>query len=683
MHISRKLLLALPALLIPLSAAAVPWPGAAPCNGTLQACIDATPDGNTVSIETDTPVAESINLYNRSIALVGGNGRRAALASGFWISVSSAPILGNQSVTLRGLRLTNAYVSASYLGVGTATYDFSGLELRQTNTAPTYIRVEGRSGNTVQARLYDNRVSAVPANLNAGLIELASNGGTLNAQAYYNQVSSSAETPVSGAGIFVDVTGGGGGTLKLHGNTVRGGFYRAGLFVSEGLFSSTASSFDARLYNNVVVCSATPGSGSSNGSGISLTVSNGSINGQAINNTLSRCGYGILANQWSGGGAGAAVSGLVKNNLIVGERGLTFTPAITASLSNDYNLLNVSSNTATLGSNTRTADARLVSAAQPRLRGDSPAIDAADTPTLALGLIINALPTNDADGLRRLKGAASADVDIGAYEYGDRGLLHVAGSGNTLSGYITRIDNPLLDGQSAANPVATPNWNGSGAAVPNDSALGIYYFGGNWLLFNQDRVTPMPAGAAFNVFSPAAGSGSFRHVSAAANTTGFSTRLDNSALNNLPERIVLVTQNWSAGAGVYNAHPIGLSYSADRWHIVNIDQASGGTMPLDAGFNVYAQEASPNAFRVTASGASFIELDHPLLNGIACAQVQVTRLHNGNSVARNFDVYYASGNARWRIFSYSPLQLGMQFNVLVDPAQVSDCTDRIFASDME
>lgn len=676
-------LLTLPLCLLPgLAGAGVVasvWPGAAPCNTTLQACVDATPDGSGVVIVTDTPIAESINLYNRSISLVAGAGRKPNFAPGHWISVTAAPIHGNQDVTLRGLRLTNAYVNASYGGTGTARYDFSGLVLQQESGAPTYLRVEARNGATVEARVYDNRVRAQPANLNAGLIELVATGGTLNAEAYYNQIDNTSTVATDGAGIFVDVTNAGAGRYKLHGNQVRGGFFRSGIFVSEGLFSSTTSAFEARVYSNVVVC-AEPSGSSSGGSGIGFTVNNGSINAQALNNTLTRCNFGISANNWSGGGAaGAAISGLVKNNLVVGTRGLTFTPALTPSLSNDYNLLNVGSNTATLGANTITADARLVALTAPRLRADSPAIDAADNAALALGLIFNTLPTNDADGLRRIKGDPD-NADIGAFEYGDQHLLHVARSGN-ISGHITTIDNTLLNDSPTANPVVTPHWNGSGAGVANDAPLGIYYGASRWRLFNEETTVAMPQGAAFNTFVPASGGGSFRHVSSAGNSSAYVTQLDNSSVNNLPERIILVTQNWSAGGGIYNPHPIGLDYLAGsgRWRIVNIDLA--GTMPLNAGFNVYAQQASPNAFRVSPSvSGNAIELDHPLLNDIACARPQVTRIYGGSAVPRNFDVYYGVGNGRWRIYSYAALNPGDAFNVLVDPAQVADCSDRIFAN---
>ncbi|WP_257388523.1 DUF7452 domain-containing protein [Tahibacter caeni] len=675
-----RLFLGALALAAPAVTVAATWPGGAPCNTTLQACIDATPDDGIVVVATSATIDENLNLYNRSLSVVAATGSQPRLASGRWISIGSAAILGNQAVTLRGLSLSDGYVWAAYNGTGTATFDFSGLVLDQVSS-PTYIRVEGRSGNTVKALLYDNRITAIPRSLNAGLIEIANAGGTVDANVYYNTVRSGAATAGDGAGIFVDAYAGGGGTIKLHGNTVRGGFFRSGIFVSEGLFSSTASDFEARVYSNVVVCAATPASGST-GSGIGFVANNGHIGTQAINNTVSRCSNGISATQWSGGGAGASISGLVKNNLIAGERGLVFTTALTPSLSNDYNLLNVASNIATPGANTITADARLVDRDAPRLRATSPAVDAADNATLALGLIFNALPTNDADGLRRFKGAGGATADIGAYEYGDRSLLHQASAANTSS-YITRIDDAVLDGRADADPIATPNWNAVSNGVANDTPLGIYYFGGKWRLFSEDATTPVPAGAAYNVFAPGDGGGAFRHVSSAANSSGATTTLDDSSVNNLPGRIVLVTQNWSAGSGVYNAHPVGLNYvatgpSAGVWRVANLD---GAPMPADAGFDIYAQEASPNAFRVDApASGNTVVLDHPLLNGNRCARANVSRVGTGSAAPRNFDVYYGTGSGRWQIYSYSPLQAGTAFHVVVDPAQVFDCSDRIFAN---
>ena len=61
--------------------------------------------GSSIVVESDAVIDESLNLYNRSLSVVAGAGRRPTLAPGNWIIVTSAAILGDQSVTLRGLRL--------------------------------------------------------------------------------------------------------------------------------------------------------------------------------------------------------------------------------------------------------------------------------------------------------------------------------------------------------------------------------------------------------------------------------------------------------------------------------------------------------------------------------------------------------------------------------------------------
>ena len=663
-------------------AAAADWPGAAPCNGTLQACIDGTADGGAVRIVTNTPIDESLNLYNRSLTLAAGAGYTPRLTSGNWISVTTASIAGDQTVSLSGLSLTNGYVIMSYGGAGTGRYDVRDMTLEQTVAgAPAYIRVAASNGSTVEATVWRNRVTGAPLDLNRGLIELFSTGSTLNVSALYNRVTSPALANVPGAGIFVNATGGAGGTAKLHANEARGSFQRGSLFVSEGLFSTTASSYAARLYNNVAVCAATTPTA---GGGIRFVVGNGTLNAQVVNNTVSRCSLGVTALRWDGAtGASAAIDGLVKNNLIVADTAFVFDTALTASVANDYNLINGGVAGTTPGPNTITAPAQLADASAPRLKSTSPAIDAADTPTLGFGLIFAGLPIVDADGLRRIKAAGGGDdADIGAYEYGDLSFRHTATAANT-SGYISSFDDAASNGRSDANLIATPNFGGNavGPGIGNDNPFGIYWSSPRWLVFNEDATTPMPPGARYNVFAPAPDNGAFRHVSAAANISGRFTTIDSGSTNGVPGYIVLATQNWSAGAGVYNAHPVGVAYdaAAGRWRIANLD-AAGATMPANAGFNVYAQPESPNAFRVTASGgAQTIVLRHPLLDGVPCAQVNTTRVWSGATVAGNHDVYYAD-DGTWRIFAYSPMPAGTTFHVVVDPRQVFECTDRIFAN---
>ena len=58
------------------------WPGAAPCNGTLQACVNAAANGDRIEIATAGPIDEFLTLANRSLSLVAAAGFHPALAAG-------------------------------------------------------------------------------------------------------------------------------------------------------------------------------------------------------------------------------------------------------------------------------------------------------------------------------------------------------------------------------------------------------------------------------------------------------------------------------------------------------------------------------------------------------------------------------------------------------------------------
>ena len=79
----------------------------------------------------------------------------------------------------------------------------------------------------------------------------------------------------------------------------------------------------------------------------------------------------------------------------------------------------------------------------------------------------------------------------------------------------------------------------------------------------------------------------FIHDAEAANISGNSTYLDIPAATGNPDALISVTQNWNPGGetGVYNEHPVGVWYDADReqWAIFNQDRAP---MPEGASFNV-------------------------------------------------------------------------------------------------
>jgi hypothetical protein len=662
----------------PLAAATtLTWPGSPGCTGTLQACVEASGAGDTIEIATDTPVDESLSFGDRSLTLTSAPYHHASLAPGRSIDGTTSAAAGVVAVSISKLRLRDGRIALSYGGAATATYDLRELDIAQSiGGATANIRIASSSG-TVTATVYHNRVQATPASLNSGLIELAPRGATMNAFAAFNTLVRADRTNSDGAAIFVDVTAfagtPGSGYFAAFGNEVRGAFNRSGIFFSEGLFSSTASTFSARAYMNAIVC------GGDVGQGVGFVASNGSVDVQAINNTVVGCDTGVSALLWDGGATGT-FSGPVWNNLIVGARGLEFASTATAAVTNDYNLINAGSNNATLGSHTITAPAALSSSAPPRLAATSPAIDAADGTTLAFGIIDNGFPVLDADGLRRLK---LGGADIGAYEYGDVTFEHTATAANVF-GNVTVLDTPATNGVAAA--LLFPTRKEIYGLGTHDPRFGLWYSAPSWTIYYEDFTQTIETGAAWNVFVPAAGDGAFVHMGSAANTSGSSTTIDNTMTNGVANRIVLVRHDWTRD-GVYLDHPVGVFYSGSgsggRWNIGTLDATA---MPIGMGFDVYAQPPSPNAFRIDApTGSNGVQIDHPLINGVACADVHVTRVYDPAFPAQtvDFDVEYYSGSGTWNLMSAEGFVGATAFNVVIDPAQVEACTDRIFADDFD
>jgi microsomal dipeptidase-like Zn-dependent dipeptidase len=78
-------------------------------------------------------------------------------------------------------------------------------------------------------------------------------------------------------------------------------------------------------------------------------------------------------------------------------------------------------------------------------------------------------------------------------------FVHKAARGNT-DNYLTTIDHPQLNNNPNAKFVVTPNWNPNGqGGLYDDHAITIVYKGDRWMIVHTDQ-TPIPEGAAFNIF---------------------------------------------------------------------------------------------------------------------------------------------------------------------------------------
>ena len=271
-----------------------------------------------------------------------------------------------------------------------------------------------------------------------------------------------------------------------------------------------------------------------------------------------------------------------------------------------------------------------------------------------------------------------------AYSQGDK-FIHVADSTNINENY-TLIDNPNLNGNPDAIFLVTANWNPGGTGgVYNTSAIGVWYDvnTAKWGIFNQD-LSPMPEGAAFNVFIPSGGD-YFVHTVDTSNITDYFTYLNNSHLNGNPDAILFVTQNWNPGGnrGVYNNSTIGVGYDNDLWVIFN---QNFQTMSLGAAFNVFIPSGS-DYFIHTADSSNiaynYTYLDDPNLNGKPDAIFLVTTNFNpGGSTEGVFDssaigVWYDTRRAKWAIFNQdrSPMPDGAAFNIFLATESVTSIQD--------
>ena len=678
----RRLLcisLCLPALAA--AASTHTWPTDVDCAGSLQTCVSSTAaNGDTVLIASNGPINESVEI-SKPLTLTAAPGYRPVFAAGHYIRGYDIPAVGgNWSMTISGLTLLGGDVGVR------AYHDNPTITLRDlvvTVTGSTYI------GGGIAIDYFP--VSDTPAALN---FEIANNLVTMaaNGQAGIYATADRTSTPAD----VVTMNG------AVHDNRID---FAPGAQGNGMLFASSASPSHVRVFandvrnginviarnelttdflSNAIACAA-----GNTGTALSLVPFAGAPTARVFNNTLVGCDTGMYI------GSGLSSLRLTNNVIAFNAHDFSFNSGVQTIISNDHNLLYANASAHPLftpGAGTITSDPRLRDGTfNPRLNADSPAIDAGNTADLAALLASAGIAQLDADGSRRIKGTGNA-VDIGAYEFGDATFLHRVNNADPGADDFSYLDDASINGDATRYAQITANWNPDGTVgIYDNQPVSINYDSvsllDRWYL-RAENLVAFHDGARYNVFAPAHGNGSYRHLTTAGNVSGYTTMLDDPDLTDHADRILLVTRDSTdAGGTVYDdTHPFSVFYfglSAPRhWFISHNDSTNMG---VGGGYHVYFQEPSLNAFvhranAVNSAGDSTF-LDHPLLNGQPCARFQITQSEGGGVFnPHHVGVWY--NGARWAIFNedLAAMPLNAEFHVVIDGQQLFECsTDVIFA----
>ena len=667
---------ALPLLLLAPAAIAgdATWPGPAPCDTTLQACIDAAAAGDRIRVASEAPIDQHLSI-TRSLRLLPQPGYRPRLAAGRRITATASGAT-DLDLRLRGFLLPSGSVSVTHTGSGALDVSLQDFEIT-AEPGREAIRVEASGAGPVGV-VVENVALAIDGaggtDARPALRLTHAGGGLFDGLLAALQVE--ARDPGSAAAVRID-TGSGSASLDLVGLRIDGHALAGGIQVTAG-----SGPLALNLVSNAIVGDGAAGDLPALAA-IRVDAGTTPATLNALNNTTVGTPRGLVV-------AGSATGGAAQNNLVA-FHAVVGMDLPTAFANRDNLVFGNGSDLWTPGPGTLLVDPRLVDRRLPRLRADSPAIDAGDRTLLDAVAAARALPALDVDGLRRFKGATAA-VDIGAFEHGDAVVSHRARADDTVAA-ATAITDPRLDAQPAQAPQPTARRDAATAAGP----LALRYVaaaGGplpaqRWTVVDESDAA-IPVGAAFDLFLPDRG-GPGTAVVAPSTIAGDAAVLSLPGLDGDPLAVVFAShhRNGAGSPDVANGHPTGVEYddATQRWRVVNLD---GAPMPAGIAFTVYWQPESGSAFAhegaaPNLAGAATV-LSHPLLDGNPCARplVQPLRLGglaNPHPVGTAFDPV----GGRWRIENRdgAPMAPGATFSVLVVPAQAETCAAALFADGFE
>ena len=320
--------LAIALLMLPALSQALVWPGAAPCNTTLQACINSASAGATVEIASNATIDESPSL-TIPLALQAASGYAPQLLAGRVITVS---INSAGTYAVEGIVVQRGYISVTH-NSGNATVRLRRNRVLEAIGGATEISIYSPSNASLDYEIAENDVGFFWNTFDGAIraaIQVIDNGtGNANGSIHDNRVEASGN---ESAGILVS-TRDHVHVTRVFGNWVRGGNRYGSIYLRQGsLTGSGGGSLTGYVVNNIV----TPFARTGDAYGIAADAYFGALDLQAFNNTVSGTYSGInvyIASAASG-------NGRIANNLLAGTiLSIALAEGGSGSISNDHNLL--------------------------------------------------------------------------------------------------------------------------------------------------------------------------------------------------------------------------------------------------------------------------------------------------------------------------------------------------------
>jgi hypothetical protein len=401
--------LALSLLVAPAARAATfDYPGAAPCDTTLQACVDGVPAGSVVQIVTNTPINESLTV-TQSLTLTAGAGFTPVLNGFEFFEGQDTPT----SYTISNLTV-NGTISTRQIGAGAFDAHILGNTITNSSSFGVAIELDSSQSPPLDQTTFEVRGNTVTVTGNGGSAQCrgiqqgglpASGGGTSTIAGNHVTVTGCGQ----GSGIEIDVGPGETLSADILRNSVVATDTGDGILARNFAGPDTPTTLTTRIIDNVVT-------GQDGNAGFPVAIgisSDGSqhISAQVINNTAAynRLGIGVSGRP----DLGATVTGVIANNIAAhGQTAFGNTIGIGIedgfAVTNDHNLVfDVDGNNFTPGPGTVFADPRLVSTTDFHLQQGSPAVNAGSNAAVPGDV------TTDIEGNARIQNGV---VDIGAYE---------------------------------------------------------------------------------------------------------------------------------------------------------------------------------------------------------------------------------------------------------------------------